>query len=74
MVLIGGDIAFVREDWLVGLGAEEHEEHLERLWAWGKRMFLATSYVAETGRSTPASRHDPAALIAAYPNIGPVFA
>jgi hypothetical protein len=38
MVVIGGDIAFAREDWLVGLGAEEHEEHLERLWAWGKQL------------------------------------
>jgi hypothetical protein len=55
-------------------GAEEHEEHLERLWAWGKRTVLATSYVVETGEAHPRLDTIQAALIAAYPNIGPILA
>jgi 5-methylthioadenosine/S-adenosylhomocysteine deaminase len=74
LVMIGGDVAYIREDWLAGLGAEEHEEHLERLLAWGKRMVLDTSYVVETGDAQPRLNTIRAGLIAAYPNIGPIFA
>ena len=74
LVLVGGDVAFIREDWLADLGAEEHEEHLQRLWAWGKWMVLDTSYAVETGEAQPRLDTIRAALIAAAPNIGPIFA
>ena len=74
LVLVGGDVAFIREDWLADLGAEEHEEHLQRLWAWGKWMVLDTSYAVETGEAQPRLDAIRAALIATSPNIGPIFA
>jgi 5-methylthioadenosine/S-adenosylhomocysteine deaminase len=74
LVMVGGDVAFIREEWLAGLGAEEHEDHLEHLWAWGKWMVLDTSYVAGRDDPQPRLAELRAALIAAYPNIGPIFA
>ena len=74
LVMIGGDVAYIREDWLEGLGAEDHQDHLEPLWAWGKRMVLDTSYVAGREEAQPRLAEIRASLIAAYPNIGPVFA
>ena len=71
LVMIGGDVAYIREDWLEGLGAEDHEDHLEPLWAWGKRMVLDTSYVAGAEEAQPRLAEIRASLIAAYPNIGP---
>jgi hypothetical protein len=41
---------------------------------WGKRTVLATSYVVETGEAHPRLDTIQAALIAAYPNIGPILA
>ena len=74
LVMIGGDVAYIREDWLEGLGAEDHQDHLEPLWAWGKLMVLDTSYVAGREEAQPRLAEIRASLIAAYPNIGPVFA
>ena len=75
LVMIGGDVAYVREDWLDDLEPGDDDlERLEHLWAWGKRMVLDTSYVAGTGDPQPRLDAIRAALIAVYPNIGPIFA
>ena len=74
MVMIGGDVAYIRDDWLEDLDTEDHQDHLESLWAWGKRMVLDTSFVAGPEEAQPGLAEIRASLIAAYPNIGPVFA
>jgi cytosine/adenosine deaminase-related metal-dependent hydrolase len=74
LVMIGGDVAYIRGDWLEDLNTEDHQDHLEPLWAWGRRMVLDTSFVAGREETQPRLAEIRASLIAAYPNIGPVFA
>jgi 5-methylthioadenosine/S-adenosylhomocysteine deaminase len=74
LVMIGGDVAYIRGDWLEDLDTEDHQDHLEPLWAWGKQMVLDTSFVAGREEAQPRLAEIRASLIAAYPNIGPVFA
>jgi 5-methylthioadenosine/S-adenosylhomocysteine deaminase len=75
LVMIDGDLAYGREDWLRALGDPEQGEGLEPLVAWGKRMLLDTSYTARPSAEAPprlsALRAD---LINEYPEVGPIFA
>jgi 5-methylthioadenosine/S-adenosylhomocysteine deaminase len=75
LVMIDGDLAYGREDWLKELIAEDAQEGLEPLRAWAKRMLLDTSYVARPGGEQPPRLAQlRAALIAEYPQVGPIFA
>jgi 5-methylthioadenosine/S-adenosylhomocysteine deaminase len=75
LVMIDGDLPYGRADWLETLTDPEDRQRLEALIAWGKRMLLDTSYTAvtPTGEQPPLSilRQQ---LIAAYPQVGPIFA
>jgi 5-methylthioadenosine/S-adenosylhomocysteine deaminase len=75
LVMIDGDLPYGRADWLEVLTDPGDRERLEPLIAWGKRMLLDTSHTAAppTGDQPPLSllREQ---LIAAYPQVGPIFA
>jgi len=76
MVCIGGDVSYAREDWfaeLTGLvDGAAWPSSVERLIAWGVPMRVDTGFGDVAGaRSLSAVRAD---LIAAYPQIGPIFA
>jgi hypothetical protein len=63
-----------RADWLPGLSADADRDRLEPLLAWGKPMLLDTSYVAaETEEEQPRLSELRAALIADYPQVGPIL-
>jgi 5-methylthioadenosine/S-adenosylhomocysteine deaminase len=75
LVMVDGDIPYGRADWIETLTDPGDRERLEPLIAWGKRMLLDTSYTAApaTGEQPPLEllRRQ---LIAAYPQVGPIFA
>ena len=70
----------VREHRLVATLVESllgHEvlREFEPLFAWGKAMLLDTSYQAHPGAQKPPTLAElRAALIAHYPQVGPIFA
>ncbi len=76
LVMIDGDLAYGRADWLEALDRSRCAEGLEPLIAWGKRMLLDTSYAASPGSSTAPTRLAKlrADLIKEYPQVGPIFA
>lgn len=76
LVMVDGDLAYGRADWLSALVDPADRDRLEPVVAWGTPMLLDTSY-----RARPTSPHLPptlaelrAALIAHYPQVGPIFA
>ena len=73
LVVVDGDLAYGRADWIVELtGATEG---LEPLVAWGKPMLLDTSHRAHpSGLQPPTLTQLRADLIAHYPQVGPIFA
>jgi 5-methylthioadenosine/S-adenosylhomocysteine deaminase len=75
LVMIDGDLAYGREDWVTELTAAESRDGLEPLRAWAKRMLLDTSYAAKPAAGEPVRlaqlRED---LIREYPQVGPIFA
>lgn len=75
LVMIDGDLPYGRADWLETLADPGDRERLEPLIAWGKRMLLDTSYTAApaTGEQPPLELLR-GQLIAAYPQVGPIFA
>jgi cytosine/adenosine deaminase-related metal-dependent hydrolase len=77
LVMIGGDLAYGREDWYRDLTAAATGPTLENLTAWGKSMTLDTGFdVAAAPRETvpPSLTQLRQQLVAAYPPVGPVFA
>jgi 5-methylthioadenosine/S-adenosylhomocysteine deaminase len=78
LVMIDGDLAYGREDWLTGvdgLADPGQVEGIEPLIAWGKRMLLDTSYQAKPGTEKPPKLSQLRAdLIEHYPQVGPIFA
>jgi cytosine/adenosine deaminase-related metal-dependent hydrolase len=75
LVMIDGDLAYGREDLLTELVDPADRGRLEHVLAWGKPMLLDTSF-----RALPAGSQLPptmaqlrAALIAQYPQVGPIF-
>ena len=72
LVVLGGDVAYGRREWVEDLAGPTEREPVI---AWGKDMSLDLVY------SVMASPHPPprlgdmrAELLARYPNIGPIFA
>jgi 5-methylthioadenosine/S-adenosylhomocysteine deaminase len=75
LVLIDGDLAYGRADWLEQLADPGDRARLEPLIAWGKQMRLDTSYtVAAPGTEPPKFEQLRADLIKGYPPVGPIFA
>jgi 5-methylthioadenosine/S-adenosylhomocysteine deaminase len=75
LVMIGGKLVYGRADWMPALGALVDQERVEPLIAWGKPMLLDTSYTAAvTDEEQPRLSELRAALIAEYPQVGPIFA
>jgi 5-methylthioadenosine/S-adenosylhomocysteine deaminase len=75
LVMIDGDLAYGREDWLKGLIAPDRQAGLEPLRAWAKRMLLDTSYAAQPAGGEPVRLAQLRAdLIEHYPPVGPIFA
>jgi 5-methylthioadenosine/S-adenosylhomocysteine deaminase len=73
LVLVGGDLSYGRADWVGELAAGA--DRLEPLLAWGKRMLLDTSFqVRPDGSPPPTLAELRAALVAQYPQVGPIFA
>ena len=72
-MVVDGDLAYGRADWIVELTGDP--DGLERLVAWGKPMLLDTSYRAHpSGPQPPTLAQLRADLIAHYPQVGPIFA
>ena len=76
LVMVDGDLAYGRADWLAELVDPADRARLEPVLAWGNPMLLDTSF-----RALPANPQLPptmaqlrAALIAHYPQVGPIFA
>ena len=75
LVMIDGDLAYGRADWIEELAEPGAEERLEPLIAWGQHMRLDTSYtVREPQQEVPRLEQLRADLIGAYPQVGPIFA
>ena len=75
LVMIGGKLVYGRAEWMPGLGAFVDLDRVEPLIAWGKPMLLDTSYTAAVSdEEQPRLAELRAALIAAYPQVGPIFA
>lgn len=78
LVMVDGDLAYGRADWLATLADPADRDRFEPLLAWGKPMLLDTSHRA--GPTSPTAPPPPtlaqlrADLIAQYPQVGPIFA
>jgi 5-methylthioadenosine/S-adenosylhomocysteine deaminase len=76
LVMIDGDLAYGRADWLTKLTDPADQDRFEPVLAWAKPMLLDTSFRAAPRRPTapPTLGQLRAALIAQYPPVGPIFA
>jgi hypothetical protein len=75
LVMIGGDVAYGRRDWVAQLAANAADPNLEGVIAWGRSMLLDTSFeVNPTGETTPRLAQIRSALTAIYPPVGPIWA
>jgi 5-methylthioadenosine/S-adenosylhomocysteine deaminase len=75
LVMIGGKLVYGHAQWMPALGAFVDQERVEPLIAWGKPMLLDTSYTAAASdEEQPRLSELRAALIAEYPQVGPIFA
>ena len=71
LVLIGGNLAYGREDWIAALTSSGEAEAAV---AWGKRVALDTTYSVAAAPSPPPRLADlRAALLGIYPQAGPIF-
>jgi cytosine/adenosine deaminase-related metal-dependent hydrolase len=75
LVMIDGDIAYGRKDWLLDLIAAADQARLEPLIAWGREMRLDASYSAgKPADEAPTLAQLRAAIIEQYKPVGPIFA
>jgi 5-methylthioadenosine/S-adenosylhomocysteine deaminase len=75
LVMVDGDLAYGRADWIEELAEPGGEERLEQVIAWGQGMRLDTSYtVRKPKEEAPKLEQLRADLIGAYPQVGPIFA
>jgi 5-methylthioadenosine/S-adenosylhomocysteine deaminase len=75
LVMIDGDLAYGRKDWMLGLTADADHERLEQEIAWGQDMRLDASYTAgEAGAEVPKLAQLRTDLIKEYKPVGPIFA
>ncbi len=75
LVMIGGDVAYGRRDWVRQLAADPDDAALEPVLAWGRRMLLDTSFeVNPSNQPTPRLAEIREALTEVYPPVGPIWA
>jgi cytosine/adenosine deaminase-related metal-dependent hydrolase len=75
LVMIGGDVAYGRADLVEAVVGKDLAAGYEPQLAWGKPMLLDNSYVAHPGaQRMPKLGELRAALINAYPQVGPIYA
>jgi hypothetical protein len=75
LVLIGGDLAYGRTDWVTQLAGNAVDPRLERVIAWGRPMLLDTGFEAHPdGTDGTRLQQLRADLTAAYPPVGPIWA
>jgi cytosine/adenosine deaminase-related metal-dependent hydrolase len=75
LVMIGGDVAYGRRDWVRTLAADPEDRNLEPVLAWGQRMLLDTSFEVNPGPDpTPRLATLRASLTKVYPPVGPIWA
>ena len=75
MVLIGGDITYARQEWTDALAADVPAPNLRPVIAWGKRMRLDNGFRARPDEEAVPTLDDLRAdLIAAFPQVGPIWA
>jgi hypothetical protein len=74
LVLIGGDLAYGRADWIRTLAKDPADPNLEPVLAWGRPMLLDTSHQGQPdGDSTPRLAQLRADLTSNYPPVGPIW-
>ena len=75
LVAIGGDVAYARPDWLAVLLGADAGDQVESVVAWGRPMSVDTRY-SLTAPDEPPPRLEAlrAALIARFPQTGPIWA
>jgi len=72
LVVLGGDIAYGRAEWVAALAGPSQ---MEPVLAWGKRMALDLSYSVSASDAPPPRLADlRAALLARFPQAGPLLA
>lgn len=75
LVMIGGDVAYGRRDWVGQLVADPTDPDLEQVVAWGRRMLLDTSFEVNPGEDpTPRLAQIRRSLTSVYPPVGPIWA
>jgi cytosine/adenosine deaminase-related metal-dependent hydrolase len=73
LVMIGGDLSYGREDWMLALSDPADHARLQPLLAWGQPMRLDTGYAVRRRDAAPTLADLRAELIAGYPQVGPIF-
>ena len=75
LVMIDGDLAYGRNDWVAELTAPADQARLEPQIAWGQQMSLDASHRAgDQDGEVPKLAQLRASLIKEYPPVGPIFA
>ena len=75
LVMVGGDVAYGRQDWVRTLAADPADPDLEAVIAWGRRMLLDTSFEVNPGDDpTPRLSQIRESLTSVYPPVGPIWA
>ena len=75
LVMIGGDVAYGRRDWVGALAADPADPDLEPVVAWGRRMLLDTGFEVNPGEeATPRLSQIRQSLTSVYPQVGPIWA
>jgi 5-methylthioadenosine/S-adenosylhomocysteine deaminase len=73
LVMIDGDLAYGRADWMRALSDPDEHDRLQPLIAWGQPMLLDTGYAVHRSGAAPTLAELRRELIAAYPQVGPIF-
>jgi len=75
LVLIGGDLAYGRAEWVRALAQDPADPKLEPVLAWGRLMLLDTSYQGQPdSEPTPRLAQLRTDLTSSYPPVGPIWA
>jgi len=74
MVVIGGDVTYVRADWGEQLALSGSAPNLRPIIAWGKRMLLDNGYRFRPGQDgVPTLDELRADLVRVFPQLGPIW-
>ena len=74
LVMIGGDVAYGRQDWFDQLTGGAAGPSIDLITAWGKSMKLDAGFHAPAGQAPSSLANLRAQLTTAYPPVGPIFA